>query len=81
MLDAYDYNEWYEEEWDDSTVKDDEEELDDLRTLEDDKEAQERKELEILTPKKLLTRYWVLLAQIKAQNHSCKLRNKIRQIV
>ena len=38
MLDAYDYNQWYEEEWDDSTVKDDEEELDDLPALEDDKE-------------------------------------------
>ena len=52
MLDAYDYNEWYKEEWDHLTVKDDEEELDDLPTLEDDKEAQERKELEILTPNK-----------------------------
>ena len=37
---------------------------------------QERKELKILTPKKLLTRLPLLLAQIKAGNNSCKLKTK-----
>lgn len=80
MLDAYDYNEWYKEEWGHSTVKDDEEELDDLPTLEDDKEAQERKELEILTPNKE-TINQILSIIITNLNHSCKLKNKIRQTV
>ena len=79
MLDAYDYNEWYKEEWGHSAVKDDEEELDDLPTLEDDKEAQERKELEILTPNKETINQ--ILSIITNLNHSCKLKNKIRQTV
>ena len=37
---------------------------------------QERKELKILTPKKLLTRLPLLLAQIKAGNNSYKLKTK-----
>ena len=41
----------------------------------------EEKEIKILTPKKLLIRHSVLLAQVKAGNNSSKLKNKIRQIV
>ena len=37
-----------------------------------------RKGLEILTPNKLLTRYPVLLSQIKAGNNSYKLKNEIK---
>ena len=37
---------------------------------------QERTELKILTPKKLLTRLPLLLAQIKAGNNSYKLKTK-----
>ena len=36
--------------------------------------------LKILTPKKLLTRLPILLAQTKAGNNSCKSKNEIRQI-
>ena len=35
--------------------------------------------LKIVTPNKLLTRLPVLLAQMKAENNSCKLKNKIRK--
>ena len=35
----------------------------------------------LLTPKQLITRLPILLAQLKAENNSWKLRNKIRQIV
>ena len=41
----------------------------------------ERTELKILTPNKLLTRPPILLAQIKAGNNSYKLKNEIRQIL
>ena len=36
--------------------------------------------LKILTPKQLITRLAVLLAQLKARNNSEKLKNEIRQI-
>ena len=35
----------------------------------------------MLSPNKLLTRLPLLLAQIKAGNNSCKLKNKMRQIL
>ena len=37
--------------------------------------------LKILTPNRLLTILPILLAPIKAGNNSCKLKNKIRQIL
>ena len=37
--------------------------------------------LTVLTPNKLLTRLPLLLAQIKAGKSSCKLKNKMRQIL
>ena len=43
--------------------------------------VKEGKELKILTPNKLLTRFSVLLVQIKAVNNSYKLNNEIRQIL
>ena len=46
----------------------------------DEEEVKEGKGLKILIPNKLLTRLPILLAQIKAGNNSCKLKNKIRQI-
>ena len=47
----------------------------------DEEEVKEGKGIKILTPKKLLIRHPVLLAQVKAGNNSSKLKNKIRQIV
>ena len=77
-LDEYDSEKWYKEKPDDLTVKSDEEELGDLPSLEGDEEkVKEGKWLKILTPNKLLTRLTVLLAQIKAQNNSYKLKRKI----
>ena len=50
--------------------------------LEGDKEeVKEGKWLKFLTPNKLLTRYPILLPQIKAGNNSYKLKNEIRQIL
>ena len=46
----------------------------------DKEEVKRRKILKILTPKKLLTTFPVLLVQIKAGNNSYKLKNEIRQI-
>ena len=82
-LKDYDYDGWFtEEELDDKTLEGHEEELDDLPPLEgDEREAIEGKVLKTLTPNKLLTRLQVLLAQIKAGNNSCKLKNEIRQIL
>ena len=47
----------------------------------DEEEVNEGKGLKILTPNKLFTRLPILLAQIKAGNNSCKLKNKTRQIL
>ena len=44
-------------------------------------EVKEGKELQILTPKKLLIRLPILLAEIKAGNNSNKLKNEARQIL
>ena len=52
--------------------------------LETEKEAAERQNgqgLEIMTPKQMITRLPILLAQLKARNNSQKLKNEIRQIV
>ena len=49
--------------------------------IEVDKEEVKVKGLKILTSNKLLTRLPVFLAQIKAGNHSYKLKNEIRLIV
>ena len=46
--------------------------------LEDYEEVKEGKGLKILTPKILLTKLSILLAQIKTGNNSCKLKNEIR---
>ena len=47
----------------------------------DEEEVKERKGLKILTPKKLLTRLSILLAQIKAWNTSCKLKNESKYYI
>ena len=49
--------------------------------LEGDEKVKEKKGLKILTPNKLLTRFSILLAQIKAANNSYKLKNETRQIL
>ena len=47
----------------------------------DPEEVKEGKGLKILTPNKLLTRFSVLLAQVKAGNNSHKLKNERRQVL
>ena len=47
----------------------------------DEEEVKEEKGLTILTPNKLLTRSPILLAQIKAENNSYKLKNEIIKIL
>ena len=73
-LEDYIYDEWITKESDYSTVKGEEEELDDLPSLEGNEGVKERKGLKILTPNKILTRLSVLLAQIKAEYNSYKLK-------
>ena len=53
----------------------------DMQPLEGDERVKKRKGLKILTPSRLLTRLPILLAQVKAGNHSYKLKNQIRQIL
>ena len=56
--------------------------LSEMLSLEgDEKEVKEVKRLKILTPNNLLTRFPILLAQIKAGNNSYKLEKEIRQIL
>ena len=47
----------------------------------DEEEVKERKELKTLTPKKILTKLLILLAQVKTGSNSYKLKNEIRQIL
>ena len=49
--------------------------------LEGDEEVEEGKLLKILTPKKLLTRFPILLAKTKTRNNSLKLKSEISIIV
>ena len=62
--------------------KADDVDLSDMPPLEgDEEEVKEGKGLIILTLTKLLARFSILLAQIKAGNNSYKLKNEIRQIL
>ena len=75
---TWDYSiRFQKEELSDTTQKGDEKEkpadISSMPPLAGDEE--ERKGLKILTPNKLLTRAPVLLAQIKAWNNLCKLKN------
>ena len=47
----------------------------------DEEEIKEGKRLKILTSNKLLRKLAILLAQITAEDNSCKSKNKIRQIL
>ena len=57
----------------------------DMTALENEEETAKRQQkwqrLKILTPKQMITRMDILLAQLKAGNNSEKLKNEIRQIV
>ena len=58
--------------------------LDDIPDLESEEEAEKRQKgqgLKILTPKQLITRLPILLAQLKAGNNSEKLKHELRQII
>ena len=68
----------------DDEVDDEKVDTTDMSELEDEQEAakrQQRQGLKILTPKQMITRLPILLAQLKAANNSQKLKNEIRQIV
>ena len=79
FLETQNYEDWLKsEESADTTRKSDNEECD-MLPLEGDEEVQEGKGLKILNPNKLLTRLPILLAQIKAGNHSYKLKNEINK--
>ena len=56
-----------------------------ISDLKSEKSATKRQQkgqgLKILTPKQMITRLPILLAQLKAENNSEKLKNEIRQIV
>ena len=73
---------WFEDEKSADTTKRNEEELRDLSSMPplegDEEEVKEEEWIKILTPNKLITRFPVLLAQIKATNNSYKLKNEIR---
>ena len=74
FLETYNCDNWFENE---ESV-----DLSDMPPLEgDEEEVKEGKGLKILTPKKLLIRLPTLLAQIKAENNSYKLKNEVRQIL
>ena len=53
----------------------------DLETEEEAEKRQRGQELKILTLRHMITRLPILLAQLKAENNSRKLKNEIRQIV
>ena len=58
--------------------------LDAMPTLEKEEDAAQRQEgqgLKILTPKQMIIRLPILLAQLKAGNNSQKLQNEIRQLL
>ena len=92
FVETFNYDVWFENEKSTetatriekvgSTDKEESVDLSDIPPLEsDEKEVKERKGLKILTPKKLLTRFPILLAEIKAENNSGKLKTEIRPIL
>ena len=77
------YNETSDKDYDDYDDYEEEHiDLSDIPQVErDEEEVKVGKGLKVFTPNKLLTRLLTLLAQIKAGNSSCKLKNEIRQIL
>ena len=53
----------------------------DLETEEEASQRQQGQGLKILTPKQMITRLPILLAQLKVENNSQKLNNEIRQLL
>ena len=81
LVDAYNYDNWFENEESADTRRKIVKEESDMPLLESNEKVRERKVVKILTPNKLLTRLPILLAQIKAGNNSYKLKNEIKQIL
>ena len=80
FIGTYNYNVWFENgESADATKNDKNESLDlsDMLPIESYEEVKERKGVKILALEKLLTRFPILLAQVKAINYSYKLEKKI----
>ena len=78
------YSETSDENYDDYDDCEEEEYIDlsEMPPLEsDEEELKKGKRLKFLTPNKLLARFPILLAQIKAGKNSYKLKNKIKQIL
>ena len=82
---TYNYDAWFENEEltdkEESTDGKESVELSYMPPLEGDEEAKQGKKSNILTQNKLLPRLPILLAQMKAGNNSCKLRNEIGQML
>ena len=53
----------------------------DMPDLESEEDAEKRQKGQIMTPKQMITRLLILLAQKQAGNNSQKLNNEIRQII
>ena len=65
-------------------IVDSNQELDDMPQLESEESAaqrQQRQGLKTMTPKQMITRLPIVLAQLKAGNNSQKLKNQIRQLL
>ena len=73
LIYIYNYDGWFENEESPDTIKSDEELTDkkepDMLQLEGDEEVKVEKRFKILTSNKLLTRFPILLAHIKAGNN------------
>ena len=81
LLKGYDYNVWSEESTDKEKSTDQGESTDipPMTSLESDEaEVKEGKGLKVLTQNKFLIQLQILLAQIKVENNSNKLKNEIR---
>ena len=70
FLETSNYNDWSDKE---ESV-----DLSDMPPIERDEEVKEVRGLKFVSPNKLLTRLPILLAQIKAENNSNKLKSKTR---
>ena len=82
LVDTYNHDDCFKNEKSTDTTRNSDKAESDMPPLEGDKEeVKEGKGLKILTPNKLLTRLAILLAQIKAENNSCKLKYEIRKIL
>ena len=80
LFDVYNYDDWLKNKESPETDIEESIDLSEMPPLGDEK-VREGTGLKILTPKKLLIRLSILLAQIRTGNNSSKLKNTIREIL